>query len=146
MNIVIFSLLNIMIPPQRKAQDELLKEAALRLEREEFFKEFPWKILELLKTADELIIDYTIKEESENGQTIIMFYKYGDSKRESINFFSNEIKSFAAAHHDLDWQISNIESVFDSVRRERAELERKQKLKKEALSKLSKDEKEALGL
>jgi hypothetical protein len=135
-----------MIPPQRKAQDELLKEAALRLEREEFFKEFPWKILELLKTADELIIDYTIKEESENGQTIIMFYKYGDSKRESINFFSNEIKSFAAAHHDLDWQISNIESVFDSVRRERAELERKQKLKKEALSKLSKDEKEALGL
>jgi hypothetical protein len=44
------------------------------------------------------------------------------------------------------WELANLESSFNSVRRERDEKERQRKLRQEALSRLSKDERVALGL
>lgn len=129
---------------ESKKLKEQQKEEALRLEKEEFFKEFPWKILEILKTAQELSIAYSITEVEGTGEMSIRF-EFPLNYVETIRFHPQDEQS-TVVYNSRVWELENLEFRFDSVRRERDEKERKQKLRQEVLSKLSKEEKEALGL
>lgn len=131
---------------ESKRLEEHRKEEALKLEMEEFFKEFPWRILKLLKTAGELSIDYSIKELTDTGETIIRFESPSTGAIGAIRFHPHEQSTHPAVYNDLVWELDNLEFLFNSVREKRDEEERRQKLRQEALSKLSPEERAVLEL
>lgn len=106
-------------------------DAEMKAAKAQFEQEKPLRLLKALALAHDNAIDATMAY-NKNGEMTVAF-----------NFEHN---TYYGAYNDLEsWELSCIEEDIATVRREREEQERMYKLRQDVLSRLTPDERRAMG-
>jgi len=127
---------------QRREEEAARKEAQRQLDEIEARKLWPVRLMENLERATRLLMEIHVM----NGKFEVTGYSRWND-RTTFKFSLNPTNQYDQYYTEGDWEaMEGLERHMSDLEEAKREAERKQKAKETALAKLTKEDREALGI